>query len=237
MKGWYGNKQAHSLASRGIKVSELKDYGDQYKFYPYGNAKDMYNWLVEKRDWKSLDALEFVQVVIDDDRESMRNIVDEKYAFTSTLDAFPDYSMDKLSTIYYSINDSKKINADPMNSWSYKYAFSGTVWNDPEDMDEIALKWQKEALEQMGVAGISDNPTHVQMGVVPFEEPEEIYHKMQGDNWSPLGEANQLVRRNKTHTSMSIGDIVKTPDGKYQIVAGIGFLDLEKLRKFHGLED
>lgn len=235
-KGWHGNRYGHSLASRGIKVSDLKYFGDEYKFYPHSNAKDMYNWLVDKKDWKSNDALEFVQAVIDNDRELTRKIVDDNYAYTSTLDAFPDIPTDKLSTLYYTINDSEKINADPMNSWSYKYAFSGTVWDDPEDMDETTLKWQKEALEQISIAGISDNPTHVQMGVVPFENPEDIFHNMQGDNWSPLGEANQLVRRNKTHTSMSIGDIVKTPDGKYQIVAGIGFIDLDYLRKWHGLE-
>ena len=34
--------------------------------------------------------------------------------------------------------------------------------------------------------------------------------------WSPEGEMNDLIRTNKLqHTSMSIGDIVKTPSGMY----------------------
>lgn len=235
-KGWYGNRMGHSLASRGIKVSELKQFSGEYKFYPYNNAKDMYDWLVDKRDWDSHDALEYVQAVIDDNRKQAMKIVDENYAYVSTIDAFPDHDLSELSTIYYSIMDSEKVNADPMSSWSYKYAFSGSVWDDPEDMDEQQLEWQKDALETMGIVGIDDNPTHALMGTVPFSNPEEIYHNMQGDNWSPLGEARQLVRRNQTHTSMSIGDIVKTPDGKYKIVSGIGFLDLDELRKYHGLD-
>lgn len=237
MRGWYGNKMGHSLASRGIKVSELKQYGDQYKFYPHNNAKDMYNWLVEKRNWDNNDALEYVQAVIENDGELARKIVDDKYSYTSTIDAFPNHDLSELSTVYYSFKDTD--DKDYMNSWSRKYAFFGSVWDDPEEIkdDEWLITEQKKAIEQIGIVGLDNNPTHVQMGKVPFTNPEDIYHNMQGDNWSPLGEANQLVRRNKTHTSMSVGDIVKTPDGKYQIVAGIGFIDLDYLRKWHGLEE
>src|SRR5262245_1644254 len=56
--------------------------------------------------------------------------------------------------------------------------------------------------------------THVLLGTVPIDEPERIFFTMQGEHWSPNGEAWDLIEASGTaHTSMSVGDIVKLPDG------------------------
>lgn len=53
----------------------------------------------------------------------------------------------------------------------------------------------------------------------------EVYCLMQGDNWSPHGEANDLIKRlGLKHTSMSVGDLVfDAAQSQWFIVAGIGF--------------
>lgn len=69
--------------------------------------------------------------------------------------------------------------------------------------------------------------------VVSFFAPEEfnlekIWILMQGDNWSPNGEARNLIRKlGLKHTSMSIGDLIEdTNTGIFYEVAGIGFNNL-----------
>ena len=37
---------------------------------------------------------------------------------------------------------------------------------------------------------------------------EDVYRSMQGENWSPYGEAYKLTQEKLVHTSMSIGDII-----------------------------
>jgi hypothetical protein len=52
--------------------------------------------------------------------------------------------------------------------------------------------------------------THVLMGKVKERNPEKLFRLMQGEYWSPNGEAYDLVSRSGSgHTSMSMGDIVK----------------------------
>ena len=53
---------------------------------------------------------------------------------------------------------------------------------------------------------------------------QEVYHRMQGDVWSPNGEARQLIEsKGLSHTSMSVGDIAIDEAGKAHIVASFGF--------------
>lgn len=54
--------------------------------------------------------------------------------------------------------------------------------------------------------------THIKVGVIRAECPEEVFYKMQGENWSPNGEARNFIRQNGLqHTSMSVGDIILEP--------------------------
>lgn len=53
---------------------------------------------------------------------------------------------------------------------------------------------------------------------------EEIYTKMQGEVWSPNGEARSLIQSlSLDHTSMSIDDIIVDGEGRVFIVESIGF--------------
>jgi len=52
---------------------------------------------------------------------------------------------------------------------------------------------------------------------------ESIYVQMQGEVWSPNGEARELIEsKGLQHTSMSVGDVVVV-DGKTFVAASLGF--------------
>jgi len=54
---------------------------------------------------------------------------------------------------------------------------------------------------------------------------EEVYAKMQGFNWSPRGEANEYIKRlGLSHTSMSVGDLVRDSRGNWYVCANVGFI-------------
>ena len=62
------------------------------------------------------------------------------------------------------------------------------------------------------------------LGTTPEIDPEHIFAFMQGENWSPRGEARPLIRTLGTgHTSMSIGDVIRLPDGKWLMADTFGF--------------
>lgn len=54
---------------------------------------------------------------------------------------------------------------------------------------------------------------------------EQLFHDMQGEIWSPNGEARGLIeRKGLRHTSMSVGDVVEIPAaGETWVVAAFGF--------------
>lgn len=76
------------------------------------------------------------------------------------------------------------------------------------------------------------NATHVHLKDLDIEEfknfadenLDHIYHQMQGEIWSPNGEACELIRsKGLRHTSMSVGDVIVDPRGKVHVVASFGF--------------
>ena len=69
--------------------------------------------------------------------------------------------------------------------------------------------------------------THVLVGTVDTTNTEEVYMMMQGENWSPRGEANGFIRSlGLKHTSMSMGDVVQVGE-KLFIVDSFGFQELK----------
>ncbi len=66
--------------------------------------------------------------------------------------------------------------------------------------------------------------THRFVKFVEAKDLEDVFCKMQGENWSPNGEARKLIRLlGLKHTSMSIGDVIS--DGEdYWMVAPVGFV-------------
>lgn len=97
---------------------------------------------------------------------------------------------------------------------------------------------------QQGIFGAQPNladlsATHIHLtNFVPSAEQDRgmgkdacewIYWQMQGENWSPHGEARDLIiSKGLRHTSMSVGDvIVRKEDGRAWVVAFAGFNELK----------
>jgi hypothetical protein len=94
-----------------------------------------------------------------------------------------------------------------------------------------------------GIMGAKPDPanlgaTHVFL--TTFEAPEgqaldhaleDAFQHFQAENWSLNGEARALIaRKGLGHTSMSVGDVVITNDGRPFVVASFGFEPLEGAR-------
>jgi hypothetical protein len=56
---------------------------------------------------------------------------------------------------------------------------------------------------------------------------EHVFSAMQGENWSPNGEARPLIEaKGLQHTSMSVGDVIVDEKGIKHVVACFGFEQL-----------
>jgi hypothetical protein len=79
-------------------------------------------------------------------------------------------------------------------------------------------------LNRPTVATLSD--THIFLRDVEATDLEHCYYNSQGEIWSPMGEARELIRsKGLQHTSMSRGDVIEL-DGRFWLVASFGFEDL-----------
>lgn len=60
--------------------------------------------------------------------------------------------------------------------------------------------------------------THVPLGSVAETDLDTIFDLMQGEAWSPKGEATDLIKsKGLKHTSMSVGDIIVVGTNLYMI--------------------
>lgn len=81
-----------------------------------------------------------------------------------------------------------------------------------------------------GIQGDRPDPaklseTHILLGKVSGKCREMLWCSLQGENWSPEGEArSMLLSLGLEHTSMSVGDVVK--DGKTYVVDCMGFAEI-----------
>lgn len=88
--------------------------------------------------------------------------------------------------------------------------------------------------EHFGVCGRKPDPndmeaTHVKLGEIApcpggsysVDELDQVW-VLQGEFWSPWGEANTLIKGLR-HTSMSVGDCFQLADGRVYMVADVGF--------------
>jgi len=71
--------------------------------------------------------------------------------------------------------------------------------------------------------------THTSLGFLHKENLDEVFEFMQGENWSPHGEAVSVIYSlGLQHTSMSIGDVIRDNEtNRWYAVAGLGFTLLE----------
>jgi hypothetical protein len=70
--------------------------------------------------------------------------------------------------------------------------------------------------------------THVRLCEVETDSLDDAWRQMQGENWSPYGDARPLLKRlGLSHTSMSVGDVVQDEDGIYWECLDIGWRPVE----------
>ena len=73
--------------------------------------------------------------------------------------------------------------------------------------------------------------THIMLGRIKCMDKNHIFHIMQGEQWSPEGEARKLIKRlGLHHTSMSVGDIVVIR-GSAWFVDRMGWVNLGRVDK------
>jgi len=66
--------------------------------------------------------------------------------------------------------------------------------------------------------------THVLLEETDKEDLEEIFTWYQARNWSPNGEARELIKsKGLRHTSLHVGDIVEFDDGTRYICDNVGW--------------
>jgi hypothetical protein len=86
----------------------------------------------------------------------------------------------------------------------------------------MGLKWltERQLLPRTGDLAA----THVKVRSVEADNLEAVFAGMQGEVWSPNGEARGLIRSlGLQHTSMSVGDIATDETGAAHIVDRFGF--------------
>ena len=66
--------------------------------------------------------------------------------------------------------------------------------------------------------------THVHLMDLETTGVPSVFRMMQGEVWSPNGEARELIEsKGLRHTSMSVGDVIIDDVGNVHVVAMIGF--------------
>lgn len=80
-----------------------------------------------------------------------------------------------------------------------------------------------------GTVGSSPDPdnladTHVYLKDIEAEDRENALYRMRAENWSPNGEARELLQaKGLQHTTMTIGDVLVDENNAVSLVTGIGF--------------
>lgn len=127
------------------------------------------------------------------------------------------------------MNAMGKTNAEPQ-------ATTFAVWYmRPEFLRDglMGLAWLRERGRIPDPALLSLTHVHLTDVVLPGgpAQLEAVFHDMQGEVWSPNGEAREMIRAaGLHHTSMSVGDIAVV-DGRAWIVDSFGFADLDEVRR------
>lgn len=70
--------------------------------------------------------------------------------------------------------------------------------------------------------------SHVRLCEVEADSLDDAWQQMQGENWSPNGNARPLLERlGLSHTSMSVGDAIRDEDGTYWECLDLGWRPVE----------
>jgi hypothetical protein len=101
-----------------------------------------------------------------------------------------------------------------ISAWQVWYANEPTFDESvrPRTAAELVLKYSK----------VAEFPAQT------VDDLDNIFFHMQGEIWSPKGEARFMIKNlGLNHTSMSVGDLVRSPEGQWMVVADVGFEDIE----------
>ena len=81
-----------------------------------------------------------------------------------------------------------------------------------------------EAFGNMLTSANDLSATHVHLTDIEAHGLDAAWCAMQGEIWSPNGEARELIQsKGLQHTSMSVGDVIIDDVGNAHTVAGAGF--------------
>jgi hypothetical protein len=94
--------------------------------------------------------------------------------------------------------------------------------------------WYMKPSFLRGVVGSSPDfrnlsATHVHLKDIEADNQEDALSRMRAENWSPNGEALDLLQsKGLQHTTMTIGDVLVDESDAIHLVTGIGFSLLSK---------
>ena len=94
--------------------------------------------------------------------------------------------------------------------------------------------WYMKPSFLRGIVGNSPDPndlsaTHVHLKDIEADNQEDALSRMRAENWSPNGEALDLLQsKGLQHTTMTIGDVLVDESDTVYLVTGIGFSLLTK---------
>lgn len=110
---------------------------------------------------------------------------------------------------YKEITDSRKLRVGETQIWYWKSKHSRDMLMGVDFLKEKGLLPKN----------VNDlRKTHVHLGSIGENNEDKIYRLMQGESWSPRGEANELIKKSGTgHTSMSVGDVIVMYNKLYMV--------------------
>ena len=129
------------------------------------------------------------------------------------------------------VTGNRKYGGDGTKIWYYKDQFSrdscmGVDWLKEQGGYRVNIESFDDTLPPVTGGfrtGATVANTHTLLGEVGETDLDNVFHMMQGFVWSPEGESYRLIRNlGLCHTSMSVGDIIQTPEAFY-IVDNVGF--------------
>ena len=94
--------------------------------------------------------------------------------------------------------------------------------------------WYMKPSFLRGIVGSSPDPnnlsaSHVHLKDIEADNQEDALSRMRAENWSPNGEALDLLQsKGLQHTTMTIGDVLVDESDAVYLVTGIGFSLLPK---------
>jgi len=97
-------------------------------------------------------------------------------------------------------------------------------------MDTYAVYYQRPnpdftffKRDDLTIANLEKTHTLVKKGL-PASSKDAVFTKMQGENWSPKGQAAPLIQSlGLQHTSMSVNDVLRDPEGHFWQCMDLGW--------------